>query len=46
VNVYVRLTDEFNRGRIRAMICSGQAVVLHKLAIMEQGWRLAPPRGR
>jgi hypothetical protein len=36
VNVYVRLTDEFNRGRIRAMICSGQAVVLHKLAIMSK----------
>jgi hypothetical protein len=36
VNVYVRLTSEFNRGRIRAMISSGQAVVLYKLAIMSK----------
>jgi len=36
VNVYVRLTDEFNRGRVRAMISSGQAVVLYKLAIMSK----------
>ena len=36
MNVYVRLTDEFNHGRVRAMISSGQAVVLHKLAIMSK----------
>jgi hypothetical protein len=36
VNVYVRLTDEFNRGRVRAMISSGQAVVLYQLAIMSK----------
>lgn len=36
VNVYVRLTEEFNRGRVRAMISSGQAVVLHNLAIMSK----------
>ena len=36
MNVYIRLTDEFNRGRIRAMVSSGQAVVLHKLAIMSK----------
>ena len=36
MNVYVRLTDEFNRGRVRAMLSSGQAVVLHKLAIMSK----------
>lgn len=36
MNVYVRLTEDFNRGRVRAMISSGQAVVLHKLAIMSK----------
>jgi hypothetical protein len=36
VNVYVDLTDEFNRGRVRALISSGQAVVLHKLAIVSK----------
>jgi hypothetical protein len=36
VNIYVDLTDAFNRGRVRAMISSGQAVVLHKLAIMSK----------
>ena len=36
MNVYVRLTDEFNRGRVRALISSGQAVVIHKLAIMSK----------
>ncbi len=36
VNVYVDLTREFNAGRLRAVICSGQAVVLHRLAIMSK----------
>ena len=36
MNLYVRLTDEFNRGRVRALISSGQAVVLHKVAIMSK----------
>jgi hypothetical protein len=36
VTVYVRLTDEFNRGRVRAMIAGGQAVVLHRLALMSK----------
>jgi hypothetical protein len=36
VNIYVDLTDAFNRGRVRAMISSGQAVVLHGLAIMSK----------
>jgi hypothetical protein len=36
VNVYVRLTEEFNQGRTRAIISSGQAVVLHGLAIMSK----------
>ncbi len=35
-NPYLTLTDEFNEGRLRAIICSGQAVVLHKLAIMSK----------
>lgn len=33
VNIYLELTREFNRGRTRAIICSGQAVVLHRLAV-------------
>ncbi len=36
MNVYVRLTEEFNQGRTRAIISSGQAVVLHGLAIMSK----------
>jgi hypothetical protein len=36
LNVYVDLTREFNSGRLRAVICSGQAVVLHRLAIMSK----------
>lgn len=33
VTVYLELTREFNAGRLRAVICSGQAAVLHRLAI-------------
>jgi hypothetical protein len=36
VSIYLKLTTEFNRGRLRAVICSGQAVVLHRLAIMSK----------
>ncbi|HXV63522.1 MAG TPA: hypothetical protein VEK15_22665 [Vicinamibacteria bacterium] len=36
MNIYLRLTREFNEGRLRAIICSGQAVVLHRLAIMSK----------
>jgi len=36
MTIYVELTREFNRGRLRAVICSGQAVVLHRLAIMSK----------
>jgi hypothetical protein len=36
LNVYVDLTREFNAGRLRAVICSGQAVVLHRLATMSK----------
>ncbi len=35
-NLYLDLTREFNEGRTRAVICSGQAVVLHRLAIMSK----------
>jgi len=35
-SIYVRLTAEFNAGRLRAIISSGQAVVLHRLAIMSK----------
>jgi len=35
-NIFIELTEEFNAGRLRVIICSGQAVVLHKLAIMSK----------
>ncbi len=35
-NPYLDLTDAFNRGRRRALVSSGQAVVLHRLAIMSK----------
>lgn len=34
--VYLDLTKKFNAGRFRAIITSGQAVVLHRLAIMSK----------
>ncbi len=33
MTIYLDLTREFNSGRLRAVICSGQAAVLHRLAI-------------
>jgi hypothetical protein len=36
INPYLELTEEFNRGRLRALISSGQAVVVHRLAIMSK----------
>ncbi|MBN1575688.1 MAG: hypothetical protein JW913_04000 [Chitinispirillaceae bacterium] len=36
MNIYIDLTDQFNEGRLRAIISSGQAVVLHRLAIMSK----------
>lgn len=36
MNIYLKLTRRFNEGRLRAIICSGQAVVLHRLAIMSK----------
>jgi hypothetical protein len=35
-NIYLKLTREFNAGRLRAVISSGQAVVLHRLAVMSK----------
>ena len=35
-NIYLQLTDEFNAGKVRAIICSGQAAVLHRVAIMSK----------
>jgi hypothetical protein len=35
-NIYVDLTEQFNEGRLRAVICSGQAAVLHRIAIMSK----------
>jgi hypothetical protein len=35
-NVYLRLTREFNAGRLRCIISSGQAAVLHHVAIMSK----------
>jgi hypothetical protein len=35
-NPYLDLTEAFNRGRRRALISSGQAVVLHRLAVMSK----------
>jgi hypothetical protein len=35
-NIYLQLTREFNRGRLRAILAGGQAVVLHRLAVMSK----------
>ncbi len=35
-NIYIQLTNEFNAGRLRAVICSDQAAVLHRVAIMSK----------
>jgi len=35
-NIYIRLTRAFNRGRLRAVVCSGQAAVMHRLALMSK----------
>ncbi len=33
MTIYLQLTREYNAGRLRAVLCSGQAAVLHRLAI-------------
>jgi len=47
-NIYLDLTREFNAGRLRVVICSGQAVVLHRLAVMSKDgdWILRDPTRR
>lgn len=35
-NIYLRLTKLFNAGKLRAILSSGQAVVLHRLAMMSK----------
>lgn len=35
-NIYLQLTDQFNVGRLRTILSSGQAVVLHRLAVMSK----------
>ena len=36
LNIYLRLTRDFNAGRPRAVLAGGQAVVLYRLAIMSK----------
>jgi hypothetical protein len=36
MNIYIELTNRFNDGGLRAILSSGQAVVLHRLAIMSK----------
>jgi len=36
VSIYLDLTREFNAGKLRAILSSGQAVVLHRLAVMSK----------
>ncbi|MEI8138991.1 MAG: hypothetical protein WCI03_03895 [bacterium] len=35
-NIYQELTQAFNAGRLRAILSSGQAVVMHRLAVMSK----------
>jgi|SRR6185436_847468 len=35
-NPYLELTEEFNRSRLRVLLSSGQAVVVHRLAVMSK----------
>jgi hypothetical protein len=36
MSIYLELTERFNRGRIRAVLSSGQAVVLYRVTIMSK----------
>lgn len=36
MNIYLQLTKQFNDGRLRAILAGGQAVVLHRLAMMSK----------
>jgi hypothetical protein len=35
-NIYIKLTRAFNQGKVRTVICSGQAAVMHRLTIMSK----------
>jgi len=35
-NIYIELTEKFNDSRLRSVICSGQAAVLHRIAVMSK----------
>lgn len=37
MNIYVKLTQAFNEGGLRAVLSSGQAVVFHQLTVMSKG---------
>lgn len=36
MSIYLELTEEFNGGRLRAVLSSGQAVVFHRVAVMSK----------
>ena len=36
MSIYVELTEAFNAGKPRAVLSSGQAVVMHRLAVMSK----------
>ncbi len=36
MSIYLELTRKFNEGRLRAVLAGGQAVVLHRLAVMSK----------
>lgn len=36
MSIYIELTHQFNEGKLRAILSSGQAVVLHRLAVMSK----------
>lgn len=36
MSIYLTLTEKFNAGRVRVVVCSGQATVLHRLAMMSK----------
>jgi hypothetical protein len=42
MSIYLELTRELNQGRVRAVLCGGQACVLHRLAFASKdgGWML------
>jgi hypothetical protein len=36
MSIYIELTNQFNAGRVRAILSGGQAAVLHRLAMMSK----------